>query len=453
MDVAQDSSLASQVRQCLEQAYAYEHANDLQSALRECDLAVQFDPACAEAHNLRGIILEGLGQKEQALAAYREAIRLDPTFREAQENLAEAETEPEPVKAAGEPLHKAELKTGVEGKKLGIRAGAYVIDSIITVAIEWIMGFVVGILLQIMRMASGQAIQLDEQVWLGWGVAVNLVLFLLYFVLFEWLFGASPGKAILGMRVVQQDGRACTLRAALVRGLLRYIDGLFFALPAYASMKKTLLRQRLGDRAAKTVVVSRNAPFIQEHRNWRRWVLALALYLMLAVMATGVAAGLAVRVLPLIRQAASEMNLQADDLRQSFSLLSEDDPTAFAGLNVKDANRRLFKADGLAIQSRIVVFDLYPGDTVAALETAIQQSLRKEFEGQLLTFEPSMPSEVGDRGAVQKFKAGEGGAEGYVLFFIKQNVFVRLVVYGQTGAFSAEDVQNLGQIIEGRMTR
>lgn len=453
MDSAQNPSLAGQVRHYLEQAYACEQSNELERALLECDLAVQFDPTCAEAHNLRGIVLEGLGQKAQALAAYREAVRLDPAFSEAQENLAEAEAEPKPDKAVGEPSHMAEQASSVEGKSFGIRAGAYVIDNIILLVIGLAIELGIGVLLQIVRMVSGSAIQLDDQTWEGGVLVANVALFFLYFVLFEWLFGASPGKTILRMRVVQQDGGPCTLRAALVRGLMRYIDGMFFAIPAYSSMRRTLLRQRWGDRAAKTVVVSRNAPLIREHRSWWRWGMALALYLVLAVVSTGVAAGMAVRVSPLIGQAASGMNLQPGDLDQSFSLLSEEGRAAFSSSNVKDANQRLFSADGLLVQSRVIVFDLYLSDTVAALETAIQQGLRQEFAGQVLTFEPSIPGGAGDRGALQKFSAGEDNAEGYVLFFIKQNVFVRLVVYGQTGAFTPEEVQTLGQVIEGRMTR
>jgi tetratricopeptide (TPR) repeat protein len=85
----------TKARQHFEQAGAYEARDDLESALRECDLAIQIAPAWAEVHNLRGIVLDAMGQKEEALEAYREALRLDPVFEEAQENLSEAEAEAE----------------------------------------------------------------------------------------------------------------------------------------------------------------------------------------------------------------------------------------------------------------------------------------------------------------------------------------------------------------------
>jgi tetratricopeptide (TPR) repeat protein len=56
-------------------------------------MTVRLAPDLAEAHNLRGTILDALGQKEQAIDAYQEALRLQPTFRDAQNNLHEAEAE------------------------------------------------------------------------------------------------------------------------------------------------------------------------------------------------------------------------------------------------------------------------------------------------------------------------------------------------------------------------
>jgi Tfp pilus assembly protein PilF len=80
-----------QARQHLERAYAWEERDELESALRECEAAIQLAPDWAEAHNLHGILLEALEQMKEAVAAYRKAVRLDPTFLEARENLQEAE--------------------------------------------------------------------------------------------------------------------------------------------------------------------------------------------------------------------------------------------------------------------------------------------------------------------------------------------------------------------------
>jgi tetratricopeptide (TPR) repeat protein len=87
------ASLPVDARQHLDQAYLAEEEDDFENALRECDLALQFAPNWAEAHNLRGIVLEALDRTEEAIAAYREAIRLEPGFDDARRNLREATAE------------------------------------------------------------------------------------------------------------------------------------------------------------------------------------------------------------------------------------------------------------------------------------------------------------------------------------------------------------------------
>ena len=81
------------VLQRLEEAYAAEARDEFETALAKCDLAIQLDPGLAEAHNLRGIVLEELRRKLEAVAAYREAARLDPGSAEARGNLQELEAE------------------------------------------------------------------------------------------------------------------------------------------------------------------------------------------------------------------------------------------------------------------------------------------------------------------------------------------------------------------------
>ncbi len=84
------SNAHEEARHHLELAYAHEDKGELDNALRECEMVIRLAPELAEAHNLRGIVLDGLGQKEDAIAAYRKAVQLDPNFREARDNLDEA---------------------------------------------------------------------------------------------------------------------------------------------------------------------------------------------------------------------------------------------------------------------------------------------------------------------------------------------------------------------------
>lgn len=78
-----------------------------------------------------------------------------------------------------------------------------------------------------------------------------------YFVFWEMLTGGrSPGKAMIGLRVVDRCGSRVGLRNSAIRNMMRVVD----MLPAsyavgFAAMMLSDRRQRLGDRAAGTIVI------------------------------------------------------------------------------------------------------------------------------------------------------------------------------------------------------
>jgi uncharacterized RDD family membrane protein YckC len=84
---------------------------------------------------------------------------------------------------------------------------------------------------------------------------VVAVLGLIYFVGMEGSQGATLGKMILRIRVTMEDGAKATWGAVVVRNLLRVVDGLFAYLVGAVFVWTSDKRQRLGDRAGKTVVV------------------------------------------------------------------------------------------------------------------------------------------------------------------------------------------------------
>lgn len=90
---AERPQLSVEAQGRLERAYDYEEQGEVENAVRECKAALALAPDWAEAHNLRGILLEELGRMSEAVAAYREAVCLDPDFVEARGNLFEAEAE------------------------------------------------------------------------------------------------------------------------------------------------------------------------------------------------------------------------------------------------------------------------------------------------------------------------------------------------------------------------
>lgn len=93
----------------------------------------------------------------------------------------------------------------------------------------------------------------------------SIVLFLTnwwYMVLFEVLHqGRTPGKQIMGLRVVHEDGTPVGWSASLLRNLLRFIDMLPFgySVGAFVCLQHPLFK-RLGDLAAGTLVIYREMP-------------------------------------------------------------------------------------------------------------------------------------------------------------------------------------------------
>ena len=88
-------------------------------------------------------------------------------------------------------------------------------------------------------------------------VAATLAADFVYFAACEGLTSTTLGKRLFGLRVVQAaDGRRCAPGAAIIRTALRLIDNVLFSLPGIAAIVSSPRRQRLGDRAAKTLVVS-----------------------------------------------------------------------------------------------------------------------------------------------------------------------------------------------------
>ncbi|SDE85153.1 RDD family protein [Phytopseudomonas seleniipraecipitans] len=127
------------------------------------------------------------------------------------------------------------------------RALAFTIDLLIRGVILGVVYLVLGFLGQF-----------------GMGLA-TIILFLVtwwYMVLFEVLNqGRSPGKQMLGLRVVHDDGTPIGWPASLTRNLLRFVDLLPFAYTlGIISCLSNRAFKRLGDIAAGTLVVYRDQP-------------------------------------------------------------------------------------------------------------------------------------------------------------------------------------------------
>ncbi|PKQ40499.1 hypothetical protein CXP40_15230 [Pseudomonas sp. YY-1] len=100
------------------------------------------------------------------------------------------------------------------------------------------------------------------QFGMGLGTILLFLVTWWYMVLFEVLNqGRSPGKQMLGLRVVHDDGTPISWAASLTRNLLRFVDILPFGYTlGIISCLNHPAFKRLGDIAAGTLVVYRDAP-------------------------------------------------------------------------------------------------------------------------------------------------------------------------------------------------
>jgi uncharacterized RDD family membrane protein YckC len=89
-------------------------------------------------------------------------------------------------------------------------------------------------------------------------IVVVFLLFTSYFAIFEWLWnGQTPGKKLLRLRVIREDGRPITLWETVARNLLRIFDmmpAVFYSI-GFIAVFLSSRDQRIGDLFAGTVVV------------------------------------------------------------------------------------------------------------------------------------------------------------------------------------------------------
>ncbi len=136
-----------------------------------------------------------------------------------------------------------ELNMGMAGPV--VRCYAYLVDISIRIAIQIILAITLTIMGKI-------------------GISISLILFFLlewfYPVFFEVLrYGQTPGKKIMSIRVVRDDGTSVNWSSSIIRNLLRAVDFLPVAyLTGIVSMVLGGKFQRLGDIASGTQVIYSN---------------------------------------------------------------------------------------------------------------------------------------------------------------------------------------------------
>lgn len=141
---------------------------------------------------------------------------------------------------------------------LGSRFLAALVDSLLLVLIQavllWLMFFFI-----VRQIFSGP----DAETWtLSLLSLLAFLFFWGYYIFFELIWnGQSPGKRLVGIRVIRRDGTPVTLSEVLIRNLVRLVD----FLPSFYGVGVVVMfadprSRRLGDMAAGTLVVHDSGP-------------------------------------------------------------------------------------------------------------------------------------------------------------------------------------------------
>ena len=136
----------------------------------------------------------------------------------------------------------------IDHQVIGQRLVATVVDLVLLAVLVLATAYALGPTFTDDR--ASQAIQL------AWRIVHYIGLALVYYSVSEAITGTTPGKMLLGLKVVKLDGSSYGLKAVLIRNLLRIVDGLpLLYIPGIIIIRLTEKRQRLGDLAAGTQVV------------------------------------------------------------------------------------------------------------------------------------------------------------------------------------------------------
>lgn len=144
---------------------------------------------------------------------------------------------------------------------LGERIGAKLLDGVF-------VGLFAGVVFFIVMIIGANNSNFHNET----GIIITLILIfsvLLFISLYQILFpyfweGQTPGKRIVGIRIVREDGLEATFGTYFVRWILGIVDGLFYNMVGLITMLASDKRQRVADIVAKTVVISTKQHFIRQ---------------------------------------------------------------------------------------------------------------------------------------------------------------------------------------------
>lgn len=161
---------------------------------------------------------------------------------------------------------------------ISLRGVACLIDVVIQFTAVVFVLLVGAILTAFVEAGTDLMAWAGEMVPLAWLWAAVLFLVWLvytgYFVIFETIWnGQTPGKRILRIRVIKDNGGPIGFYEALLRNVLRVVDSFpsFYAVGILSALCSGR-EQRLGDLVAGTMVVHESREVLADTGAWRREV-------------------------------------------------------------------------------------------------------------------------------------------------------------------------------------
>jgi uncharacterized RDD family membrane protein YckC len=134
-----------------------------------------------------------------------------------------------------------EIETRVTGKRVVQYIIDYFITAVVASAIVWALDRGHGVLNAILLLVAAVLVA----AWYFW----------------YWVYrpyhanGQSLGMQLLGLRVISKDGGPASMLQLFIRGILLIVDTFIWGLVGFITIVCSRYRQRVGDHAAKTLVV------------------------------------------------------------------------------------------------------------------------------------------------------------------------------------------------------
>lgn len=148
----------------------------------------------------------------------------------------------------------SELDTRVTGR----RVIQYIIDYLIT-------AIVASVILWALDRGHGAG----NAVLVAIGVIVDAAWYFWYWVYRPYRAnGQSFGMQLLGLRVISKDGGPASMVQLLIRAVLLIVDTFFWGLVGLITIVSSRYRQRVGDHAARTLVIRAEAAPTQASRDY-----------------------------------------------------------------------------------------------------------------------------------------------------------------------------------------